>query len=192
MRTQKERFRVHCEWNQTGEISCSDKGFSSRRDIPGTRTCWLEDPRSLSKERHEGFLEQRQPVTLGGRMSTSQLSIGCWQAAQPLRSSEGWSSPAYPSTRKSSPSMHSWILRADDPCLAATTGQHIAQVQPQIFPKPLPSPQSQLWSRPPPLLPKGSFQNTNLTYVSPHPYPEPPVSCLVPPIHSSSSLTPDP
>lgn len=132
----------------------------------------------------------RQPVRLGGRMSTSQLSIGCWQAAQPLRSSEGWSSPAHPPTHKSSPSMHSWILRADDPCLAATTGQHIAQVQPQIFPKPMPSPQSQLWSRPPPPLPKGSFQNTNLTCVSPHPNPAPPVSHLILPTHSSSDSRP--
>lgn len=58
-----ERFRGHCKWNQTGEISCSDKGFSSRRDIPRTRTCWLEDPRFLTKERHEGFLEQAASET---------------------------------------------------------------------------------------------------------------------------------
>lgn len=58
VRTQKGRFRVHCEWNQTGEISCGGKGFSSRRDIPGTRTCCLGDLRSLTKGRHEGFLDR--------------------------------------------------------------------------------------------------------------------------------------
>lgn len=38
------------------------KPLLRRRDIPSTRSCSLEDLRPLSKERHEGFPEQRQAL----------------------------------------------------------------------------------------------------------------------------------
>lgn len=42
----------------------------NRRDIP-ERSCSLEDLRPLTKERHEGFPEQRQALQPSRPMSTS-------------------------------------------------------------------------------------------------------------------------
>lgn len=161
-----------------GEATTSLRPFSGRKDIPGTKTCWLKDLRSSSKKKHEGFQEQKWPTSLPGRLYTSALPRSPRDAGR-QHSLSGLVLPyLFPDAL---PGHHCWSAH----CTGSTSNllQNCAYLTLSTAPTLVPVPSSLATQ----ILPKHKSDPD-----APYRNPTCSVSCLVPPTYSSSSLPPDP